>query len=248
MKTQSDTETVDTILGGRLAIVQPLCGYRFSLDAVLLGRFARPRGRDRVLELGAGCGVISLIIATLVHPREIVAVELQPELAAMAARNAELNRIGTMTAVCADLRSRHINGVTAETFDYVVANPPYRAAESGRESPNTSRQIARGASGANLGDFISAADHHLGHGGKAAFIFTATRSSELIAKLKAHSLEPKRIRFVHPRAEARATTILVEARKGGGMETEIEPPLFIFEKPGIYSAAARELLMMPTRV
>jgi tRNA1Val (adenine37-N6)-methyltransferase len=248
MKIQSDTETVDTILGGGLTIVQPLCGYRFSLDAVLLGRFARPRGRDRMLELGAGCGVISLIIAMLTHPRQIVAVELQPELATMAARNAELNRIETMTAVCADLRSRHIHGVTAESFDYVVANPPYRAPESGRESPNPSRQIARGAGGANLSDFVGAANHHLGHGGKAAFIFTATRTAELIAELKAHSLEPKRIRFVHPRVDARATTILVEARKGGGIETEIESPLFIFEKPGIYSAAARELLTMPPRV
>jgi tRNA1Val (adenine37-N6)-methyltransferase len=248
MKIQSETETVDTILGGGLTIVQPVCGYRFSLDAVLLGRFARPRSRDRVLELGAGCGVISLIIARLMHPRQIVAVELQPELAAMAARNVELNRIEMMTAVCADLRSRDIDGVSAESFDYVVANPPYRAPETGRESPNPSRQIARGAGGANLSDFVSAATYHLGQGGKAAFIFTATRSAELIAELKAHSLEPKRIRFVHPRADARATTILLEARKGGGMETEVEPPLVIFEKPGIYSAAARELLMMPTPV
>jgi tRNA1Val (adenine37-N6)-methyltransferase len=247
MKILPEPETIDTILGGRLTIVQPLCGYRFSLEAVLLGRFAQPRSRDRVLELGAGCGVISIIIATLARPREIVALELQPELSEMIVRNAELNGIENMTTVCADLRSRRIGQIRPGSFDYVVANPPYRAALSGRESPNAGRRIARGAGGAHLIDFVTAASRHLCHGGKAAFVFTAARSAELIAEMRAHSLEPKRIRFVHPTVQSRATTILVEARKGGGIETEIESPLFVYEKPGVYSDAARELLMMPAR-
>ena len=74
------SETLDTILGGALSIVQPFSGYRFSIDSILLGRFARPRARDRVLELGAGCGVISIMLAAFYQPREVVALELQPEL------------------------------------------------------------------------------------------------------------------------------------------------------------------------
>jgi len=246
MKLRSDTETVDTILGGGLTIVQPVCGYRFSIDAILLGRFARPRQRDRVLELGAGCGVVSVIIAALTHSREIVAIELQPELAAMARRNAALNRIETVTAICADLRARRIDGVAAASFDYLAANPPYRARRTGRQSPNASRRIARGDDSATLADFSAAASRYLRHGAKAAFVFTAARTAELIAELKARSLEPKRIRFVHPRQGIAATTILIEVRKGGGVEAEIEPPLFLFAKPGVYTREAREVLLMPS--
>jgi tRNA1Val (adenine37-N6)-methyltransferase len=246
MKVRSDTETTDTILGGALTIVQPLCGYRFSVDAILLGRFARPRRRDRVLDLGAGCGVVSVIIAALKRPRDVVAIELQPELAAMAERNAALNQIDTITSICADLRARRIDGAAAGAFDYVVANPPYRARHTGRESLNMGRRIARGAGGASLTDFAAAASRYASHGARAAFVFTAARSAELIAELKAHSLEPKRIRFVHPRPGTPATTILLEARKGGGVEVEIEPPLFLYAAPGIYSEEARELLMMPS--
>jgi tRNA1Val (adenine37-N6)-methyltransferase len=240
MKTRS--ETINTILGGRLRIVQPVCGYRSSVEAILLARFARPRGRDRVLDLGAGCGAISIIIAAIERPREVVALEIQPELAAMAARGAALNQLGTVTCVCADLRERWIDGLAPGSFDYVVANPPYHALRTGRESPNPGRRVARGGGGASLADFIAAASRYASHGAKAAFIFRASRSAELIAELKAQAIEPKRIRFVHPRRAAAATTILVEARKGGGVEAEIEPPLFLYAAAGVYSDEARELL------
>ena len=239
------TNTRDKILGGTLTIIQPRAGYRFSIDAILLGRFVRPRSRDRVLELGAGSGVISIMLAALHHPREVVALELQPDLAAMAARNAALNDLATVRTVCADLRARRIAGLEPATFDLVVANPPYRALRTGRESPNQGRRIARGERGATLADFVAAAARYAKHGAKAAFVFTAARTAELIATLRAHALEPKRIRFVHPRIGIAASTILVEARKGGGVEVQIEPPLVLYSKPGVYTDEARELLGPP---
>jgi tRNA1Val (adenine37-N6)-methyltransferase len=242
MKPQSETETIDTILGGALTIVQPLQGYRFSVDAILLGRFARPRMRDRVLELGAGCGVVSVMIAALNHPRAVLALELQPALAAMAARNAERNGLAEMAAICADLRARAIAGAAPASFDYIVANPPYRAPRTGRESPHPARRIARGGGGATLTEFLAAARRYGAHGARVAMVFTAARSAELIAELKARALEPKRIRFVHPGASAPAALILIEARAGGGVEVEIEPPLILYDAPGVYSAEARELL------
>jgi len=242
MKPIAETETVDSILGGALTLVQPRDGYRFSIDALLLGRFARARVRDRVLDLGAGCGVISVMVAALWHPREVVAIEIQPELAAMAERNAKLNQLDSLRVIHADLRARRIAGVTPASFELVVANPPYRALRSGRESPNAGRRVARGESTATLAQFVGAAKRYAANGAKAAFVFDAARSAELLGCLSAHSLEPKRIRFVHPRADAPATTILVEARKGGGIEVIIEPPLMLYDRPGIYSAEAREIL------
>jgi tRNA1Val (adenine37-N6)-methyltransferase len=235
-------ETTDKILGGMLTIMQPRAGYRFAIDAILLGRFAQPRSRDRVLELGAGCGVVSIMLAALYHPREVVALELQSDLAEMAARNATLNDLGLVRTICADLRTRRIEGLEPATFDLVVANPPYRALRTGRESPNHSRSIARGERGATLAEFVAAAARYASDRAKATFVFTAARSAELIATLSAHALEPKRIRFVHPRIGMPASTILVEARKGGGVEAEVEPPLALYSRAGVYTDEARELL------
>ena len=221
---------------------QPRDGYRFSIEAILLGRFATVRARDRVLELGAGCGVISVMIAALYRPREVVAVEIQPAMAEMIARNAATNRLMTLRAVCADIRQRKIAGVEPASFDLVVANPPYRAAATGRENPGTGRRLARGEGTATLAEFVVASRRYARNGARVAFVFTARRVAELISTMRSKRLEPKRIRFVHSRLATAATVVLVEARVGGGVEASVEPPLILYERPGIYTAEAKALL------
>lgn len=200
------------------------------------------RRGDRVLELGTGTGVISLTIAALHQPREIAAIEIQPELVAMMRRNAQLNRIDTIRAIAADLRKLDDGAARPESFNLVVANPPYRASKTGRASPHAARHVARSEVSATLTDFVAAASRFTRRGGKVALVFAADRSAELIAMLREHRLEPKRIRFVHPYVDAPATTLLIEARKYGGVEVAILPPLILFDSPGIYTEEAGEIL------
>jgi len=241
----NQNETRDTILDGSITLIQPRHGYRFSVEAILLGRFARASTRDRVLELGAGCGVVSIMIAALHRPREVVALEIQPQLVEMIARNAEINGLESMHAVCADLRQKKIKGVESASFDLVIANPPYRAVAAGRENPDHGRRLARGENAAVLEDFIAAARRYARTNGRTAFVFTGRRSAELISAMRSKQLEPKRIRFVHPQIARPASVILIEARVGGGIEVAIEPPLILYERPGIYAPEARALLSSP---
>src|SRR5258708_2061361 len=148
----SQSETRDSILDGSITLIQPRHGYRFSVEAILLGRFARASTRDRVLELGAGCGVVSIMMATLYHPREVVAIEIQPPLSDMITRNVAINQLKSVTVVNADLRQKKIAGVDPASFDLVVANPPYRALASGRENPDHSARVARGEGATVLAD------------------------------------------------------------------------------------------------
>ncbi len=238
-------ETCDSILGGRVRVIQPRKGYRFSVDALLLARFVHSGARDRVLELGAGSGVISIIVAALHNPREVVALEIDPTLAAMVRRSAELNGLGSIRAIVADLRERRIYGIAANSFDLVIANPPYRAIAAGRESPIPARRAARSEAEGTLEDFVAAAARYARHRGAVGFVFLAERSAELIAAMRARRLEPKRIRFVHPRAGRPATMILVEARKGGWIGVEVEPPLILYARERVYTDEAREILDAP---
>src|SRR5271168_3359229 len=239
---KSSDETRDTILDGSITLIQPKHGYRFSVEAILLGRFARASTRDRVLELGAGCGVVSIMMAALYRPREVVALEIQPALAEMIARSAAINQLKSVHPVCADLRQKKIASVEPASFDLVVANPPYRAAASGRENPDHGRRVARGEGDTVLADFVAAARRYARTGGRVAFVFAARRSAELISAMRSKQLEPKRIRFVHPQIARPASVILIEARAGGGIEVAIEPPLILYERPGVYTAEARQLL------
>jgi len=241
MTIRSD-ETLDTILGGALTVVQPRDGYRFSVDAILLARFATARSRDRVLELGGGCGVISMVIAATARPRETIALEIQPRMARLAARNASDNGFPNLRCMCADIRAADIPGVKPASFDLVVCNPPFHARGAGRESPHRSRRQARGDAGASLAEFTTAARRYVRNGGRVATIFAAARSAELISTLRANRLEPKRMRFVHPRMELPASSVMIEARANGGIEVTIEPPLVLEERAGVYTEELRTLL------
>ncbi len=235
-------ETRDTILGGAITIVQMKSGYRFSVDSILIARFATARGRDRILELGAGCGVIAIAIDAIARPREIAAVEIQPRMAELIERNAATNGFTNLRAVCADLRAKTIAGLEPASFDLVVANPPFHARHAGRESPNHSRRQARGGAGASCEEFVAAARRYVRNGGRVAMVFAAARTAELVSTMRAHRLEPKRIRFVHPRLGLAASSVMIEARAGGGIEVIVEPPLILEERAGVYTREASAIL------
>ena len=120
--TRSSGETVDELRRYGLRVVQKRDGYRFSLDPLLLADFARPGSDDRVIDLGTGCGIMPLLMACQAAGSRIVGVEFQQEMAALAARNAELNglagRIEVLLADVAEVR-RHF---PVSSFDLVVAN------------------------------------------------------------------------------------------------------------------------------
>jgi len=238
----SSDETVDAILGGAIQLAQPRRGYRFSIEAILLARFATARPRDRVLDLGAGCGIIAITLARLHGIIQVCALELQPAMAALAAHNAALNNLPNLRVICADLRGRKIAGIAPASFDLVVANPPFHALHAGRDSPDPARRIARGESAASIADFAAAARRYARGGARVAFVFAASRSAELIATMRSNALEPKRLRFVHPRAELAASAVMIEARAGGGAEVIVEPPLILHGHAGRYTDDARAML------
>jgi len=83
--------TEDTLFDGRIRCLQHRRGYRFSVDAVLLGNFIQPRPGDRILDLGCGCAIIPLILAYRWPKVSITGLEIQPALAALANKNVGLN-------------------------------------------------------------------------------------------------------------------------------------------------------------
>ncbi len=85
-------ETLDELLGGKLKILQKRKGYRFSIDSILLAHFVRIGQDMHLIELGAGSGVISLIVAWRLGCK-VTGLELQGQLADMAERSIKLNSL-----------------------------------------------------------------------------------------------------------------------------------------------------------
>lgn len=231
-----DEVTLDGLFGGKVKLLQPRRGYRFSVDAPILASFVTLREGDRVIELGTGNGVILIILGKKgIKASRMVGVEIQPELAELARRNAELNCLsGLIEVIHGDIREcRRIFG--PQGFDVVISNPPYYPVPSGRLNIEDKRALARHEVAGTLSDFLDATSYLLRDRGRCFYIYPAKRAITLFWEMKKRGLEPKRLRWVHSRAGEGARMVLVEGVKGGGEGLEVEPPLVIFDPQGDYT-------------
>lgn len=228
---------------GIVHITQPITGHRFTLDSIILADFCRVKPGDRVLEPGAGTGIISLLLAKK-HPRaSFTSIEVQSSLAVLCEQNIIDNGLsGRMQVVKKDLR-RIGRTLPLGTQGVIVANPPYTKAGTGRASPHADRQTARHDRSASLGSWLNL-HRYLKNGGRYALVFPAARLTELIAAMKKLRLEPKRLRLVHPYIDRPASLVLVEAVKDGGSGVEVLPPLIVHERGGGYAKEIRDIYAM----
>jgi tRNA1Val (adenine37-N6)-methyltransferase len=225
---------------GIVQVAQPAKGHRFTVDSILLADFCRIKPKDRVLEPGAGTGVISLLLAKK-HPRAaFTAVEVQPQLADLCKKNIVDNSLDGRTTVLAQDLRRMNRTLTLGSFSVIVANPPYIKEGTGRTSPHAARQIARHDRAASLESWLNL-HRFLKNNGKYFLVFPAARLAELAALMKQRKLEPKRLRLVHPYLDKPASLVLLESVKEAGSGMEVLPPLIVHEPDGGYTKEMREI-------
>ena len=224
----------DGFLGGRLRIVQPAHGYRAGADAVMLAAACPAQGGDRVLELGCGAGVAMLCLAARVPGTQLSGLEVQPEYAALARRNAAANGIaaqiheGDLADMPAPLRG--------DTFDQVIANPPYFIA--GTTAPEPGRGRARHEA-TPLSDWIDAALRRLRPAGTLSLIQRADRLDAILSGLQGRA-GAITILPVVARAGRDAGRVIVRARKGARGPLRLLSP-FIMHDNLSHSADAEDL-------
>lgn len=226
----AEDETLDTFYHGRILVLQKKRGYRFSLDAPLLADFIRTRPTDSLLELGAGNGIISLLLSRKPF-RRIVCLEIQPCLADLARRNIALNHLESKVSVLEqDLRTYR----TGEKCDIVFSNPPYIKKKGGQLSPSGEKSIAKHEIKCDIFDIMHVAGKALERDGRACVIYPAKRKSDFDRALEETKLKVKALRYVHPRGGETARWFLAECRFAVS-SPEIRPPLFVYEDRGEYT-------------
>lgn len=219
----------DALLGGRIRLLQPSRGHRAGTDAVLLAGAVPARAGERVADLGAGVGTAALALLARVDGAAAVMVEIDPELAGLAAENARRNGFAERAAaVVADVSAlgRSGSGVAARSLDHVMANPPFNP-ETGRRPRDARTALARVATGGLIAAWTAAAARLLRPGGTYTAILRPDALAELLPALAAGRLGSPVLRFVHPHADRPARRLLVQARAGGRGLLSVVPPLIL---------------------
>ena len=230
---QANERLDDLVKSGR-KIIQNEAEFCFSLDAVLLAHFPKYKKSFRVLDLGTGTGVMPLLIADEV--REIQAVEINPVMAELAARNMRLNGLEEKITVRRG-DYREIRELYApESFDLVLVNPPYRPVNHGQQNALHGVARARHEVTATLADVVWAARYALKFRGRLAMVHLPERLGEILVALHENQLEAKRVCFVQPKPDRDPNMVLIEAVVGaapGGLK--VSRPLIVHAADGSYT-------------
>ena len=183
--------------------------FPLSTDSIALGGFVRLPKQAKVLDLGAGCGTLGLLLCADDATCTVTGVEIDENAHCMALRNIEANGLSSrLSSICADLKTVP-SFLAPGSFHCCVSNPPYFNAE--QKSANSA---ARHEQLCTLEDLFSAASWAVRYGGDFFIVHKPERLAELCACAVNHKLEPKRLQLLRHRPGDPVSLVLLQCRKG----------------------------------
>ena len=214
-----------------LKIIQNKDYYTFTSDSVILANFVQTKKNDLCVEIGTGCGVISILLSAKKDFKNITAFELQREMADLANKNVRLNNLDEKISIINDNIENFNSYLTKNSVDVVFSNPPYML--GGDENKNLVRDKARHEKSLPLERLTNLASQMLKFGGKFYVVYSAERSVELIASLTKNNLQPKKM-FFTSNGKGKVVLVVIEAVKGGKSGVKVLPELVTNEASGEY--------------
>jgi tRNA1(Val) A37 N6-methylase TrmN6 len=240
--------TDDAFLGDRLQILQPRTGYRAGIDAVLLAASVagNPSEALTVLDCGAGVGTVGLCIATRFPQARVTLVEREPALVELAQRNIRRNRLEPRVCVVAGDVTAPALKVEApplplESFDHVLANPPYHDTGDGTDAGDPLKRASHAMHPGALDDWVRFAARMVRPRGRFTLIHKADALPVLLASLQdrfgALGLTP-----IHPYTDKPAIRVLVTGVKGSKAPLTLNPPLVLHGASGDFTPYVGQIL------
>lgn len=236
-----EQERLDDLQRNGYKIIQNKDAFCFGMDAVLLSGFALVKEGERVLDLGTGTGIIPILLEAKTKGEHFTGLEIQAEMADMARRSVALN--GLEEKVCIKQGDiKEASGLFGlASFDVVTSNPPYMNDSHGLKNPFLPKAVARHEVLCTLEDVVREAARLLKPGGRFYLVHRPHRLIEIITVLTGHSLEPKRMKLVHPFVDREANMVLIEAVRGGRSMIKVEAPVIVFKEKGVYTDEIRDV-------
>ena len=228
-------ERLDDLQRNGYQIIQKKNGFCFGMDAVLLSGFARVKQGEKAIDLGTGTGIIPILLEAKYEGEHYTGLEIQDEMADMAARSVALNHLEEKVSIVKGDIKEASRLFGAASFDVVTSNPPYMNDAHGLKNPDLPKAISRHEVLCTLDDVTREAARLLRPGGRFYMVHRPHRLIEIITALTKYKLEPKRMKMVHPFVEKDANMVLIEAVRGGKSMIKVEAPIVVYKEQGVYT-------------
>lgn len=209
--------------------------HTFGTDAVLLADFAAVKKVKKHCDLGAGCGIISMLLLRDNITESSVGVEISDEAVVLAEKTAEQYANGRFTVLNSDLKE--LKGkLPFGSFDLVTCNPPYKASGAGIVSSGKRDIVARHETMCTLEDVIETGARLLRSAGSLCVCQRPERLTDIFDLMRKYRVEPKRLRIVCKKAGEEPWLVLVEGKRDSKSGLRIMPTLFVYDGQGEFSA------------
>ncbi len=200
--------------------------HTFGTDAVLLSNFANAKMKDKMVDLGTGCGIIPLLCLRDGKLQTAIGVDISDEATVNATKTVTEQNIENFKIINSNLTD--LKGkVEFGCHTLVTCNPPYKAPNGGLKNPDRVLTVARHETECTLEDIVSVGARLLQTGGRLCMCHRPERLAELITLMSKHRVEPKRLRLVCQRKGEEPWLVLVEGRRSGNVGLRIEPTLYV---------------------
>jgi len=202
--------TLNKIFNDSTELYQSKNGYRFNSDSMILSWFIKKNCGDcgpekTALEIGAGSGIVSIVLKRRGFLPKIDCVEIQEQMFGLLEKNIEHNGLGgEINPVFADFIT--FAAGKRRKYDLVFVNPPYFASESGHISLDSEKALAKHEVAGSLADFFSASRNILRKGGKFLVVFPVTRLQFALFSAAQHGFTLKNIAFFRENAATKPAT------------------------------------------
>lgn len=226
-----ENESLEDLQFDNLKIIQNKKLYTFTSDSVILANYIKTKASDVVVEIGAGCGVISILVQAKNKLKKIFSFEIQEKMQNLCKKNIILNNLEEkIELVCDDVKyfSKYIQ---KESVDVVFSNPPYF--KQTNFSQNEVKRIAKEEICLTPKDLVSCAYQMLKNGGSFYCCYSAERSAELIALCQEHNLAIKEMFFTE-NGKGEVKLVFLRAVKSGKSGVKVLPNLITNDKNGDY--------------
>jgi len=231
-----ENERIDDLEYKGLKIIQNKNGFCFGIDSVLLSDFAKEIKKDsKVLDLGTGTGIISILLCGKTNLKEIIGVEIQDEVYEMAKKSSELNKLENKFKLINEDIKKLSKIFPANSFDAIVTNPPYKKENTGLISEDKTNLISRHEIMCNIDDVAKQASFLLKSNSSIYMVHRPDRLVDIIEALRKYKLEPKNIKFIYPKINKEPNLVLIKATKCGKPFLKMEKPLIVYNEDGNYT-------------
>ncbi len=234
-----------TLLNGKVRCLQPENGYRIAIDTVLLAAAVAAKPDERVLDVGAGAGAAGLCIAARLASLKVSGIEIQPQFAELARRNAVLNDVAEQFHIVDGDVGDPPSSIRADSYDHVMSNPPFVEAGRGRVPLDPSKAMATMEGDVALGDWIGFCIRMVKTKGTITIVHRADRVEEILAAMVGRvgdlvifPLWPGGAKPDQP-----AKRVIVQGRKGMKGATTLSRGLVLHQPGGEYTDDTKHILV-----